>query len=100
MKDDESLDLSVMALTALREIYDDPDARFKSEEQMKAVKLALRRRADVLTILPTGGGKSLVFQLAAWVEKDLTTIVIVPFVALAEEMKDRCIDMGLSCYVW
>jgi len=100
MKDDESLDLSVMALTALREIYDDEEARFKSEEQMKAVKLALQRKVDVLTILPTGGGKSLVFQLAAWVEKDLTTVVIVPFVALAEEMKDRCIDMGLSCYVW
>ncbi len=95
VKDAESLDLSVTALTALGEIYDDSDARFKS-----AIKLALSRRADVLTILPTGGGKSLVFQLAAWIEKDLTTVVIVPFVALAEEMKDRCIDMGLSCYVW
>lgn len=89
-----------MALTALQEIYDDPDARFKSEEQMKAMKLVLQRKFDVLTILPTGGGKSLIFQLPAWVEKDLTTVVIVPFVALAEEMKDRCIDMGLSCYVW
>jgi superfamily II DNA helicase RecQ len=100
MKDAESLDLSVIALTALREMYGDIKATFKSGEQMRAVKLALRRKVDVLTILPTGGGKSLVFQLPAWVEKDLTTVVIVPFVALAEEMKDRCIDMGLSCYVW
>jgi superfamily II DNA helicase RecQ len=100
MEDSESLDLSVIALTALREIYDDHKATFKSGEQMKAVKLALQRKTDVLTILPTGGGKSLVFQLPAWVEKDLTTVVIVPFVALAEEMKNRCIDMGLSCYVW
>ena len=62
MKDAESLDLSVIALTALREIYDDIKATFKSGEQMRAVKLALRRKIDVLTILPTGGGKSLVFQ--------------------------------------
>lgn len=87
-------------MTTLREIYDDVDARFKSEEQMEAVKLALKREKDVLTILPTGGGKSLIFQLPAWIEKDLTTVVIVPFVAIVEEMKDRCIDMGLSCYIW
>jgi len=99
MKDAESLDLSVIALAALKEIYDDIKATFKSGEQMRAVKLALRRKVDVLTILPIGGGKSLVFQLPAWMEKDLTTVVIVPFVALAEEMKDRCINMRLSFYV-
>ena len=27
-------------------------------------------------------------------------IVIVSFVAFAEEIKDKCIDMGLSCYIW
>ena len=32
MKDTESLDLFITALIALREIYDDSDARFKSEE--------------------------------------------------------------------
>ena len=99
MKDAESLDLSITALTALREIYDDSDARFKSEEQMKAIKLVLSRRADMLTILSTERGKSLMFQLTTWIEKDLTMIVIIPFVALVEEMKNRCIDMSLSCYV-
>ena len=99
MKDIESLDFSVTTLTALREIYDDSDARFKSEEQMKAIKLVLSRRADMLTILSTERGKSLMFQLTTWIEKDLTMIVIIPFVALVEEMKNRCIDMSLSCYV-
>ena len=64
MKDAESLDFSIIALTALREIYDDIKATFKSEEQMRAVKLALRRKIDVLTILLTEEGKSLVFQLS------------------------------------
>jgi superfamily II DNA helicase RecQ len=90
----------VTALQALREMYDDPTGRFRSEEQAEAVKLALERTVDVLVILPTGAGKSLVFQLPAWIEKELTTVVIVPFVALVEEMKNRCTDLDLDCYVW
>ena len=64
MKDAESLDLSVIALTVLREIYDDLKATFKSGEQMKAVKLALQRKINILTILFIEEDKSLVFQLS------------------------------------
>ena len=81
-------------------MYDDPDARFRSEEQAQAVQIALQGGQDLLAILPTGGGKSLVFQLPAWVEKDQTTVVIIPFVALLEEMEDRCKELNLSCHIW
>ena len=64
MKDAESLDLSVTALTALGEIYDDSNARFKFEKQMKAIKLALSRKVDILTILSIREDKFMVFQLA------------------------------------
>ena len=96
----EDLRAEAVALKALRGIYCDEEARFKSREQCEAVKVALQRQYDVLAILPTGGGKSLVFQLAASVELGLTTVVIVPFVALMEEMKDRCVGMGLSSCIW
>ena len=78
----------------------DVNARFKSDGQAKAVKLALQRKRDGLIILPTNGGKSLVFQLPAYMEKDLTTVVIIPYVALLNEMKDKCEELGLSCQVW
>ena len=81
-------------------MYDNSDARFKSEEQAEAVQLALQGEEDMLVILPTGGGKSLVFQLPAWIEKGKTTVVMIPFVALLEEMQERCEDLGLSCYSW
>ena len=96
----ESLELSAITLQALRDMYDDPEGRFRSEEQAEAVQLALQGDRDLLTILPTGGGKSLVFMLPAWLEKERTTVVIVPFVALVEQMEERCIEMGLSCHVW
>ena len=51
-------------------------------------------------ILPTGGGKSVIFMTSAWIEKELTTVMIVPFITLIEEMEKRCKELGLSCYIW
>ena len=75
-------EVSAISLLILREMYDNPGTRFKSEEQAKAVQTALEGEQDMLAILPTGGGKSLVFQLPAWAEKHETTVVIVPFVCV------------------
>ena len=91
---------SATALVGLQKMYGDMNMRFKSTKQAEAIKLALKREKDILAILPTGEGKSLIFQLPAFLEMDLTTVVIIPFVALVEEMEERCKDLGLSCQVW
>ena len=91
---------SATVLLGLQKMYGDFNMRFKSIKQAEAVKLALKREKDILAVIPTGGGKSLIFQLPAFLEMDLTTVVIIPFVALVEEMKERCQDLGLSCQVW
>ena len=91
---------SATALLGLQKMYGDMNMRFKSTKQAEAIKLALKREKDILAILPTGGGKSLIFQLPAFLEMDLTTVIIIPFVALVEEMEERCKDLGLSCQVW
>ena len=94
------LRLSAEALHGLRGLYGDDKAQFKSEEQAEAVRLTLERKTDLLVILPTGGGKSVVFMAPAWMEMGLTTVVIVPFVALIEEMQERCNEQGIGCYIW
>jgi len=88
-----SLESQATALLSLRQMYEKDDARFKSKEQAEAIQVVLKRKEDVLVILPTGGGKTLIFQLAAFLEKDMTTVVILPFVALLEEMLERCRDV-------
>ncbi len=53
--------------------------------QLETLACALRGE-DVLAVLPTGGGKSLCYQLPALLEESGTTFVISPLIAL---MKDQ-----------
>jgi hypothetical protein len=55
-------------LVALRTLLKDSDATFKSVYQAKAVQLFLNRETDLLIILPTGGGKSVTFEIAPILE--------------------------------
>jgi ATP-dependent DNA helicase RecQ len=55
--------------------------------QAETMITALRNQ-DVLTVLPTGGGKSLCYQLLALLEKEGTTLVISPLIALMKDQVD------------
>lgn len=55
----------------------------------------LLRGKDALIILPTGGGKSICFQLPALLQTGLT-IVVSPLVALMENQVNQLKNLGLS----
>ena len=70
---------------------------FKSPQQLTAVVHALKRERDLLVVMPTGAGKSLIFELPVFIEgSKFVTIVIVPLVALAEDHVQRCRARQLS----
>jgi ATP-dependent DNA helicase RecQ len=60
--------------------------------QREAVQAALDGR-DVLVVMPTGGGKSLCYQLPALAGDDLTVIVS-PLIALMRDQCARLTDLG------
>jgi superfamily II DNA helicase RecQ len=51
----------------------------------------------ILAIMPTGSGKSLLFMLLAAASQDRVTIVIVPMVALQQDMYECSNERGILC---
>jgi ATP-dependent DNA helicase RecQ len=64
------------------------------EGQKQIIEQALQNR-DLLIIMPTGGGKSLCFQLPALLKAGVT-IVISPLIALMQDQVDTLIDNGIG----
>ena len=62
--------------------------------QKKIIEAALNNR-DLLTIMPTGGGKSLCFQLPALLRQGIT-IVVSPLIALMQDQVDALKDNGIG----
>jgi ATP-dependent DNA helicase RecQ len=80
-------------LSALRQFGHE---RFRPGQE-RIIKDLLRGR-DVLAVLPTGAGKSLVFQLAAQF-LDGVTLVVSPLIALMKDQVETINEMGVGASV-
>lgn len=63
------------------------------------------RSEQLILVLPTGGGKSIFFMLPSAVEdvglaSGPTSIVVVPFIALMEDLAERARGFGIDCVSW
>lgn len=63
------------------------------DKQAEAIRAALEGQ-DLVALLPTGFGKSLAFQLPAFMHQGLT-LVISPLVALMKDQAERLLELGL-----
>ncbi|KAF4620294.1 hypothetical protein D9613_001267 [Agrocybe pediades] len=82
-----------------------PNPVFKSREQERAVQLALSRQINFVAVLPTGGGKSLLFTLPPFIENPgnqapLRTVVVVPSRALLIDHLNRAKSIGIPAVQW
>ncbi len=78
------------ALAALREHFGFEDFR----EGQREVIGAILEGHDTVVVMPTGGGKSLCYQLPAMI-RDGTTLVISPLIALMKDQVDALHARGL-----
>jgi superfamily II DNA helicase RecQ len=97
-----SLVVSADALLALRKLLKDPSSNFTCPEQAAAVQECYEKTNDMLVVLPTGGGKTLVYELPAYMENYGTTLVVLPLVVLLQEFERRLrAQFGeTECDVW
>jgi len=70
-------------LTSLEKFFG--HTKFRSKEQQEAVQTLVDGRHDVFVSMPTGSGKSLVYQLPAVMATGKVSIVVSPLIALIKD---------------
>lgn len=68
--------------------------------QDPAMRAIQRGESPVVAVMPTGGGKSMLFIVPAFTAPGGTTIVVVLLVVLRADMMRRCQELGISCVAW
>jgi superfamily II DNA helicase RecQ len=58
--------------------------------QKEAVAAIVAGESPVVAVMPTEGGKSLLFMLLAWAEQGRTTVVVVLLIALRGDIMRQC----------
>src|SRR4030095_8602396 len=73
---------------------------FRSKEQETAMLQIVRGVSPLVVVFPTGAGKTLLIQIPALLEGAKSTIVIVPLIALAQDLLSRCKEINLDSIIW
>ena len=77
------------ALDGLRKLLGQPDATWTSPLQRDAVMTVLNTEKDVLAILTTSSGKSMLSLIPALLERHLVTVLILPLKSLITDYKRK-----------
>jgi superfamily II DNA helicase RecQ len=59
----------------------------------------MQQKSPIVAVMGTGSGKSLAFMLPALTSTGVT-VLVVPLVALKNNLRDRCVRAGISCVEW
>ena len=76
---------------ANKEIFGNDGFRENQREIINATKSG----KDCMALIPTGGGKSLTFQLSAVTDTGVT-VVVMPLLSLIEDNLNFVLDLGIS----
>lgn len=87
-------------LWTLRVLLKDDSATWISSEQRDAAVSVLKRNTDVIAMLKTGGGKSMLAILAAMMEVDKAVVVVLPLKSLMTDWERKLKAMGVPFQVY
>jgi superfamily II DNA helicase RecQ len=87
-------------LGGVRELYRNEMMEWKSPEQEQALVLIMTWTEQVVVVLPTGAGKSLLFMLPCSLPGAGITILVVPLVSLRSDLLRRLTELRIEHMVW
>jgi superfamily II DNA helicase RecQ len=67
--------------------------------QRPVIEAIMQQKSPIVVVMGTGMGKSLTFMLPALTSTGVT-VVVVPLLALKNNLKDRCLKAGIDCVEW
>jgi superfamily II DNA or RNA helicase len=84
---------------AMRKVLGCEEVAFRSEEQREALRVIVsgEQRTPLVVVLPTGGGKSLLFMAPACLDDPGVTIVVVPYRALVNNLVTTAKKARIDC---
>ncbi|KAH7881980.1 P-loop containing nucleoside triphosphate hydrolase protein, partial [Phlebopus sp. FC_14] len=85
---------------ALQQILKDEQAQWRSDEQKEAVLAVMERKTDIIAMLKTGGGKSMLPIIAAMLEPQHAVVVVLPLKSLMTDWRRKLTGMGISHQVY
>ncbi|KUL81288.1 hypothetical protein ZTR_09156, partial [Talaromyces verruculosus] len=77
-----------------------PEAQYRSLNQRQALEYILQGSSEVIAVLRTNEGKSLLYLLPCQLPGARTTVVVLPLVVLKQDMLRRCHDAGIEATIW
>lgn len=77
-----------------------PDAQPRSLDQRNGLLLIARSHPETIVVMPTGGGKSLLFVIPSLLPRAQVTVVVTPLVALKQDLQRRCMEWRIMCDVY
>jgi superfamily II DNA or RNA helicase len=88
-------------IAAMRKALRKDEVSFRSEAQKEALTAIVKGgRSPLVVVIPTGGGKSLLFTAPACLVDAGMTIVVVPFRALINDLVDKAKEAGIDSIEW
>ncbi|KAJ9654374.1 hypothetical protein H2201_009009, partial [Coniosporium apollinis] len=85
---------------AMQQVLGSAEVSFRSIEQEQAMYAVMAGQTPLVVVLPTGGGKSLLFMVPACLDEPGVTVVVVPYRALVEDLVDRLKRARIDCLEW
>ena len=87
-------------LGGIQRLYGAEDVAWKSTEQERALSAVMSWTEQVVAILPTGAGKSMLFMLPCTLPDAEITVLVVPLVSLRGDLIRRLRDLQIDHIEW